>query len=340
MPKIVQCPNCQRRLRVPDDLLGKQVKCPACDTLLTVRDGEDLSTSDSTPTETTQERQRSRRRRPLSGEEYEPDEEEQYEEEEEDFEEAGERPRRRASERRSWRKVRTGLTLEIVSICVLVLAVLIAMIGGIILAGGEGNAARAGGVPRGGGVEALAGIVGLMYLASAILAIVGYIFCMQVPPKHGAKGLAVAALVLAGASLLVVIISGIIDVARGPGEVRPLVGKDAQQGFRPLEAVGVVLNAAKVLVFLFFMFAVAKSLRARSLEKSIKHVIILSGLAVGAWVALMVLALLGAGAGGGLFWLASACVCLVIILGFVTFLCYLVTLGQVRRRISRYLLSR
>jgi predicted Zn finger-like uncharacterized protein len=30
MPTIVDCPACQRKLRVPDDLLGKQVKCPQC----------------------------------------------------------------------------------------------------------------------------------------------------------------------------------------------------------------------------------------------------------------------------------------------------------------------
>ncbi len=30
MPEIVTCPNCTRKLRVPDDLVGKTVKCPEC----------------------------------------------------------------------------------------------------------------------------------------------------------------------------------------------------------------------------------------------------------------------------------------------------------------------
>jgi predicted Zn finger-like uncharacterized protein len=30
MPEIVQCPNCDKKLRVPDNLLGKGVKCPGC----------------------------------------------------------------------------------------------------------------------------------------------------------------------------------------------------------------------------------------------------------------------------------------------------------------------
>ncbi len=30
MPEIVRCPQCERQLRVPEDLLGKKVKCPTC----------------------------------------------------------------------------------------------------------------------------------------------------------------------------------------------------------------------------------------------------------------------------------------------------------------------
>jgi predicted Zn finger-like uncharacterized protein len=30
MPIVIECPQCQRKLRVPDQLLGRTVKCPAC----------------------------------------------------------------------------------------------------------------------------------------------------------------------------------------------------------------------------------------------------------------------------------------------------------------------
>src|SRR5262245_46758655 len=30
MPEIVNCPQCERKLKVPDTLLGKSVKCPTC----------------------------------------------------------------------------------------------------------------------------------------------------------------------------------------------------------------------------------------------------------------------------------------------------------------------
>jgi hypothetical protein len=35
MPEIVTCPKCERKLRVPDDLLGKPVKCPTCEATFT-----------------------------------------------------------------------------------------------------------------------------------------------------------------------------------------------------------------------------------------------------------------------------------------------------------------
>jgi predicted Zn finger-like uncharacterized protein len=30
MATIVDCPSCNRKLRVPEELLGKKVKCPTC----------------------------------------------------------------------------------------------------------------------------------------------------------------------------------------------------------------------------------------------------------------------------------------------------------------------
>lgn len=33
MPEQVQCPSCMQKLRVPDTLLGKKVKCPKCSTI-------------------------------------------------------------------------------------------------------------------------------------------------------------------------------------------------------------------------------------------------------------------------------------------------------------------
>jgi len=35
MSHIVNCPSCSRKLRVPDQLVGKLVKCPTCDKTFT-----------------------------------------------------------------------------------------------------------------------------------------------------------------------------------------------------------------------------------------------------------------------------------------------------------------
>jgi hypothetical protein len=39
MPEIITCPDCDRKLRVPDNLLGKKVKCPGCSVMFTAGAG-------------------------------------------------------------------------------------------------------------------------------------------------------------------------------------------------------------------------------------------------------------------------------------------------------------
>lgn len=38
MPTIVSCPSCARQLRVPEELLGKAVKCPSCQSTFTANE--------------------------------------------------------------------------------------------------------------------------------------------------------------------------------------------------------------------------------------------------------------------------------------------------------------
>ena len=53
MPELVNCPQCERKLRVPEDLLGKEVKCPSCGTTFpaVVADevAEDVSAHEAPP---------------------------------------------------------------------------------------------------------------------------------------------------------------------------------------------------------------------------------------------------------------------------------------------------
>jgi predicted Zn finger-like uncharacterized protein len=39
MPTTVDCPSCSRKLRIPDELLGKKVKCPTCGNTFTASGG-------------------------------------------------------------------------------------------------------------------------------------------------------------------------------------------------------------------------------------------------------------------------------------------------------------
>jgi hypothetical protein len=39
MPEVVHCPRCERKLRVPEELYGKSVKCPTCGSTFTATVG-------------------------------------------------------------------------------------------------------------------------------------------------------------------------------------------------------------------------------------------------------------------------------------------------------------
>jgi predicted Zn finger-like uncharacterized protein len=113
MPEVVQCPECERQLRVPDNLLGKAVKCPSCGTTFMASgpaaapEAEPLAAVPA-PEEPPAEPRRPERPRPP--EERYPDEDEGYD----DFERGG----RRASRQRALAAVRPP------AICLLVAAVL------------------------------------------------------------------------------------------------------------------------------------------------------------------------------------------------------------------------
>jgi hypothetical protein len=49
MPELVSCPGCERKLRLPDDLLGKEVKCPTCGTQFLAKVGEAAPSSEGEP---------------------------------------------------------------------------------------------------------------------------------------------------------------------------------------------------------------------------------------------------------------------------------------------------
>jgi hypothetical protein len=133
MPIVIVCTSCQRKLRVPDNLLGKKVKCPACQNSFTAAAEEEI------PTVEPEEEVRVQKRKPMppppkrepekpkprpvdeddDGKGYAfqkeppppPREEYEDEEDEEEDEEEEERPRRRKRKGRTpGRSTRSGIS--------------------------------------------------------------------------------------------------------------------------------------------------------------------------------------------------------------------------------------
>src|SRR6266496_139297 len=120
MPINTKCPTCKRTLEIPDELMGKKVRCPSCKVVfLATADGSPAKTDSSRPQppkSKSEEGIRVRRKAPPTDEEEEDEEEEEEtprvrkkgvrrreedDEDEEDEDEEEERPRvRRKAARR------------------------------------------------------------------------------------------------------------------------------------------------------------------------------------------------------------------------------------------------
>src|SRR6266700_2568519 len=129
MPTTIKCPMCKRALEVPDELMGKRVKCPGCKMIFTATPPgaappEDSSARRPRPGQKSEEAVRRKRPAPPPDEDEDKDDEdeendeEEDEEEDEDEDEEEVRPRRRGRFRRHAAPHRGGtiLTLGILSL--------------------------------------------------------------------------------------------------------------------------------------------------------------------------------------------------------------------------------
>jgi predicted Zn finger-like uncharacterized protein len=89
MPEQIRCPECDATLRVPDNLLGKSVKCPKCQTTFTAELDEPAE-----PERIVKEPTRASSRRPSQPVEEEDEDDDRYPEDEDE-----DRPRRRRRRR-------------------------------------------------------------------------------------------------------------------------------------------------------------------------------------------------------------------------------------------------
>jgi predicted Zn finger-like uncharacterized protein len=354
MPQVIRCPECERSLRVPDDLLGKMVRCPSCKATFTAQADEEIepqihvedspSKSQRRALESDDEEREVRRPRrdDLEDEESGRGADDEYEDDEGDFEERRRRRKKRKGSRTEWRKVRSGITLVISGVFAQLAAILIIAIGLFALLGSIRDAAHVpGGGPPTGGLLVIC-FAGILALTSLILYVIGNIFCVYVPPLNGARTLAITSLVLLCANLLLACIAGIVQASAGADRARP-----PGTGGNPIGLLGNLAGLAQIVVFIFFMRQSALTLGERGLARSIVFLLVYSVVAVVVSVALILWLILttlsflfggeNVGARGAAF--GGSVLAVLIIVGLLLlgmFIWYVVSLFQLRGAITRY----
>jgi hypothetical protein len=201
MPTLIACPRCQRKLRVPDDLVGKRVKCPGCEQPFTA-DAGTAETLALAPQQPTEERVSEL---PLAHSER-------------DDEPAAELPTRqpaRSVPPANWRLVRRGFTLLLASVLTYLGSFLLYMGGTVCVALAIYAVPRAA---KGGGPAAMApaqnmmsaflvimGLCVFAWISSFVLWIIGHLMGLAAPHAHGARALAGVTVAMVLGSLVFVL---------------------------------------------------------------------------------------------------------------------------------------
>ncbi|MFL5245164.1 MAG: zinc-ribbon domain-containing protein [Gemmataceae bacterium] len=324
MSTIINCPSCDRKLKVPDELLGKKVKCPGCATIFAAEEFEEKDAAAEEPSQ--------RPRRPAREEAIEEEErpsregrkarrpEDEYEEEEDlprsrrrrdqDEDEDDEAPRREPV-RADWGRVAKGLTFVLMAIVIQIVGVIVlAGIGGVIggaagfaaakEAAQKGNQAGAAPVVLGG-----AGFMVLTFLGIALaltcqgLKVLGLFNCMSAPTKNNAQQLARVALILACVYLalsLITQVMGLINPAVAVG-ANPFAALAAVSISGILSIIAMFVLLGELIAFLMFLRATALNIRKHGLAQTSKYLLIFGLTIVGLFVvSIGVLLAVGVGA--------------------------------------------
>jgi hypothetical protein len=309
MPVITACPDCGRKLRVPDELQGKKVRCPGCKVIFTAGAVEETSVGGTAPTRRAAPREESfnqppARRSPPPPREskYEEDRAEDRNDDDPDDLPRGKRlheddvygnenvigPRGNLSD---WHKVSLGLVLILVSIVVgIIIPFVAAASGAVIGAMAAGSAGPPAGRPmanpmalRGarGGFLALTVFVALLQAANSGLKCYGHYLGTAVPDKPGTR-LKMWALTTFGlfcASAALSISGSVVDIATGVGNTlsaNPFATIGGGLGTVPMmiaaafNLIGFLCYMAGYVVFILYCRAVALAVRHRDLANTLK----------------------------------------------------------------------
>ncbi|HEY7312518.1 MAG TPA: hypothetical protein VH643_24350 [Gemmataceae bacterium] len=278
MPRIITCPDCERKLRVPDDLLGKKVRCPSCSVMfkaVAVGGGgieEPIEEPDEEPVvhRRTDDRDERYSDSPRARKRFDDEYDRPRRRRDDDYDDE-ERAPSTTAQKAGWNKVRIGINLVMIGVWVWLAGAVLGGLGGLLGLVLLGGALTARSAETGLASLGFAGVllllsIGLYYLCTfgdLVLRMVGYGLCMAVPPKRdtGLRPLAITAFALEGAYalfwLLHTALSGFSSFATSMTS-RPRV--DAAGG---LSVLSILCGIASFIVFMFFLRSVCNNVRAR-----------------------------------------------------------------------------
>ncbi len=335
MPVVTSCPDCGRKLRVPDALLGKKVRCPGCKGVFpaaSAPEGEGAPPPPA-PAPPREERIRQDAGAPLPRRPSEPGDEDggprDRSRDDEDYDRGPDedelpRGRRRHEDdeygdeyaslpggrRAAWRKVVGGLNFVLISVGVWIALqilgpVVMMVLFAVLAAGGPGGGPPPAFVLGGGtGFMAAAVVMNLLSAANNGLRVYGHYLCLTGPDKPGTglRRLALTTVVLyavwAGLALAGAMVGVVSGIAPGMGF-----------SMNPMTAVGtgvlaVILNGLAYLAllggsvtFILYLRGVALAVRRASLARQLRAFLITAASLVGVAVLLVGIAAVVAGAG-------------------------------------------
>lgn len=303
MPVVTRCPECSRQLRVPDDLLGKKVRCPGCKVVFTAAAAEDDAPGDEAPPprssgsrpapreepdERIEKEPRSRRAPPVNQEEdfqedeggndFLEDEEAPRGRRRHEDDEEGEPDAPRSGGRKAWRPVATGINFLLISIGVAISGVLLGACIGFVA--GMSAAAAAG--SRGPGAASTAssgvaftvsfGVSFLMQLTSQGCQLFGLFKFMSVPDKPGTglRALAITAFSLLAAAAGLGLVGNIVSFVSGVGggvSMNPAALMAGGMAGMILGIVGGLCSLSGFVTLVLFLRNVATAVKSKGLAK-------------------------------------------------------------------------
>jgi predicted Zn finger-like uncharacterized protein len=350
MPIITRCPDCKRQVRVRDDQLGKQVRCPGCKEVFTAEEDEDeaparlrvdaigdrsIVKKPKKDYEDVEEDDRPRRRRD--------DDDEDDEEEEED------RPKKKVSARQGYKKVLLGLTLYLAAIFVALGGSLVIILTLMVVVGM--TAATKSISTATGGVIVVACLALLVAVAWRALWTGGMVLCMFVPnkPDTSLRLLGILSLCLCGANTLFYVLHmfvGLLSAGMGAfASTTPLsAGEEIDVAQVVLWILSLLCMAGWFIVFILLLRAIALDLRQYELAATLMKYLISVAVFIGVSMVMIPISLalggvLGASSSSGGFAAAGILFLLVFSAVFITSIClgiwHIVLVFQVRTVVDR-----